>query len=251
MKKIVAVVNQKGGVGKSTTAQALGAGLGRKGWRVLMVDMDQQGNLSYAMGADTQQPGCGEVLLGTHAAMEAIQHIPQGDVIASSTGLAGADMVITQTGKEYRLREALEPLHASYDYIILDTPPAMGILSVNALTAATDAIVPVQADIFSLQGVGQLLGTYQAVRKYTNPGISVMGLLLTRFSERSVLSRTVQEMARETAEAFGSVVFDTAIRDAVAIREAQISRCNIFDYAPKSNVAKDYEAFVKEVLARG
>lgn len=247
MTTIFAIVNQKGGVGKSTTAHALGAGLRAKGKRVLLVDLDQQGNLSYAMGADQTQPGSGEVLHGTATIPQALQRLPQGDLLPASPSLAGADMTIAQTGKEYRLREALEPLLGDYDYVILDTPPSMGILSVNALTAATDIIVPVQADIFSLQGVGQLAATYQAVRKYTNPGLRVRGILLTRYSERAVLSRNVRDMAREAAESFDSEVFAATIREAVAIREAQISQQDIFSYAPRSNVAQDYWALIEEV----
>lgn len=249
MKEIYAVVNQKGGVGKSTTAQALARGLSLCGQRVLSIDLDQQGNLTYAMGGESGGEGSGEVLLGTASAGDVIAHLPQGDLLPSSLGLSGADLAITGPGQEYRLRKALAPLIDVYDYIVIDTPPSMGILSVNALTAATKVIVPIQADIFSMQGVGQLLATYQAVREYTNPQISVAGLLLTRYSERAVLSRNVRDMATEAAQAFESTVFHATIREAVAIREAQISRQSIFDYAPKSNVAQDYEQFVQEVLS--
>lgn len=249
MKEIITTINQKGGVGKSTTAQALGAGISSKGFHVLMVDLDPQGNLSYAMGADTRAPGAGEMMQGNINASKALQKIEQGDVIASSVGLVGADITLLESGREYRLKEAIEPLYGEYDYIIVDTPPSMGILSVNALAAATQAIVPVQADIFSLQGVGQLSATYQALKAHANPSLKIKGLLLTRYNNRAVLSRNIMDMAAEAAAQFDSKVFNTTIREAVAIREAQISQCNIFEYAPKSKVAQDYMNFVEEVLS--
>ena len=249
MKQTYAIVNQKGGVGKSTTAHALGAGLAIRGQRVLLIDLDQQANLSYALGVDGAASGSGAVLLGTADTASSIVKAQGMDILPADAHLAGADLTITKTGKEYRLREALAPLLDAYDYIILDTPPAMGILSVNALTAATQVIVPVQADIFSLQGVSQLLDTFAAVRQYTNPGLSVRGLLLTRYSDRAVLSRNVRQMAEEAAKIFDSVVFDTAIREAIAVKEAQISRASLYEWAPKSNVAADYMAFVEEVLS--
>ena len=249
MKQTYAIVNQKGGVGKSTTAHALGAGLALRGQRVLLIDLDQQADLSYALGVDGAAAGSGAVLLGVADIASCLVKAQGMDILPADAHLAGADLTITKTGKEYRLREALAPLLDAYDYIILDTPPAMGILSVNALTAATQVIVPVQADIFSLQGVSQLLDTFAAVRQYTNPGLSVRGLLLTRYSDRAVLSRNVRQMAEEAAKIFDSVVFETAIREAIAVKEAQISRESLYDWAPKSNVAADYMAFVEEVLS--
>lgn len=248
---ILSVVNQKGGVGKSTIAQALGVGLGRMGKRALLVDLDQQGNLSYAMGGDASLPGAGEVLLGHVPIEEAIQPMGQADLLPSSAALVGADITIVQTGKEYRLREALGRIAGAYEYIILDTPPSMGILSVNALTASDRLLVPVQADIFSLQGVGQLRGTYEAVKRYTNPGVSVLGLVLTRFSERSVLSRAVRDMARDAAQALDTVVLDATIRESVVVREAQLNQQDIFSYAPRSKVAQDLEELLREVIEVG
>ena len=135
MLEIIAISNQKGGVGKSTTANALGAGLFHKGFKVLYVDLDAQGNLSYSMGASNKAISSLEVLTGTATAREAIVHTPQGDLIPASPALASADITLKDTGREYRLKEALEPILGDYDYIVLDTPPALGTLTINALTA--------------------------------------------------------------------------------------------------------------------
>lgn len=248
MKKI-AVINQKGGVGKSTTAAALGSGLARKGYSVLYIDLDAQGNLSYTLGADSLE-GCTSmsVLMSPKTAEAAIQHVPQGDIIASSPDLAGADAILTHTGKEYRLREALERLQDRYDFCIIDTPPALGILTINALTACSGALIPSQADIFSLQGIVQLHSTISAVRKYCNTGLKIYGIVLTRYNSRAIISRDAARLISQSAEQIGTHVYETAIRECTAIKEAQATRKSIYDYAPKSNAATDYAALADEVL---
>lgn len=251
MKKIIAVINQKGGVGKSTTTEALGAGLARLGHKVLFVDLDAQGNLSYTLEADnTGLTGKSslDVLLGNTTAAEAVQHMPQGDVIASSPALAGADTVLTAVGKEYRLKEALEEIQEQYDYIVIDTPPALGILTVNALTACTGCIIPAQADIYSLQGISQLYNTIHTIQKYCNPALKVMGILLTRYSGRSVISREVAEMIEESAEKLDTKLYKVRIRECTALKEAQAMKKDIFSYAPKSNATIDYNALVAEMM---
>lgn len=248
MSTIYAIINQKGGVGKSTTAQALTAGLARRNFRTLAVDLDAQGNLSYTAGASQDGPTALELLTGEAAAGEAIQRTAAGDVIAASKALAGADGFLADTGKEYRLKEALESIQKAYDYIILDTPPALGILTINALTASTGVIIPAQADIYSLQGIEQLAETMKPVKRYCNPALQVEGILLTRYSPRSVLSREVAELAGQLAAKLGTKLFKAAIREAIAIKEAQISQQTIYSYAPKSNVTADYEQFISELL---
>ena len=246
--KIIAVINQKGGVGKSTTAEALIAGLSLKGYSCLAIDLDAQGNFSYTVGAKTDGATILGVLTGEVKAKDAIQHLNSGDMIAASNTLAGADAFITNTGKEYKLKEALEELKGMYQYIIIDTPPALGILTVNALTACHSVIIPAQADIYSLQGIEKLAETIKPVKKYCNPSIYIEGILLTRYSPRSVLSRDVAEIAEKLAEKLGTKVFKTTIREAIAIKEAQISQQSLFEYAPKAKVTEDYRAFIEELL---
>lgn len=248
MSTVYAIINQKGGVGKSTTAEALAGGLTARGARVLSVDLDAQANLSYTAGAKTDGPTALGVLTGEVEARAAIQHTAGGDVIAASRTLAGADGFITDTGKEYRLKEALEDIRGAYDFILIDTPPALGILTINALTACDSVIIPAQADIYSLQGIEQLAQTIKPVKKYCNPNLAVAGILLTRYNPRSVLSREVADLAGQLAEKLGTRLFRAAIREAIAVKEAQISQQSLFRYAPKSKVAEDYARFIAELL---
>lgn len=248
---IYAVINQKGGVGKSTTAAAIWAGLNKRGYKALAVELDAQGNLAYIARANN---GRGQltalsVLTREATAEEAIQHTETGDIIAANKELAGADAFITSTGKEYRLKEALDSLKACYDYIIIDTPPTLGILTINALTAADSVIIPVQADIFSLQGIDQLMETISPVKQYCNPGLSIAGIVIDRYDPRTILTRELTEYLNSLASKIGTKVFNSKIREAITVKEAQLRQENIFDYAPKSKVTADYTAFIKELIA--
>jgi chromosome partitioning protein len=235
-------------VGKSTTAAALAAGLSLKGFSVLSIDLDAQGNMTYTAGAKTDGATALEVLTGEVKPADAIQRTNNGDIIAANKSLAGADIFISDTGKEYRLLEAFENMKDNYDYIIIDTPPALGILTVNALTACNNVVIPAQADIYSLQGIEQLSETIKPVKKYCNPNLNISGILLTRYNSRSILSREVAELAEQLASRLGTKLFKTTIREAIAVKEAQISRRSLFDYAPKAKVTADYSAFIAEFL---
>lgn len=248
--KTIAIANRKGGVGKSTTAAALAGGLTLKGYRVLAVDLDAQRNLSGTMRAKTDNKTVLGVLLGDIAASEAIRRTNSGDIIPASKALSGADTTITDTGKEYRLKEALAALSDNYDYCIIDCPPALGILTVNALTAADSVIIPAQADAYSLDGIEDLQETIKPVKRYCNPGLKVEGILLTRYSNRSILSRDVTTLAKQLAERLGTKVFNTTIREAITVKEAQISQQSLFEYAPKAKVTEDYSAFIEELLTQ-
>lgn len=250
MGRIYAVTNQKGGTGKTTTALTLAAGLTLKGYSVLSVDLDSQCNMTYTAGAKTDGATALGVLTGELQAADAIQHLKEGgDMIPASKALAGADAFITDTGKEYRLKEALEPVRGKYDFILIDTPPALGIMTVNALTACDAVIIPAQADIYSLQGIEHLAETIKPVKRYTNPSLTIEGILLTRYSPRSVLSREIAELAGQIAARIGTKLFKTTIREAVAVKEAQLSRQSLFTYAPKANVTADYARLIEELIA--
>lgn len=248
--KVYCFLNQKGGVSKTTSALCVGDELKRRGAKLLFIDLDPQCNLSYLMGADISGltiASALDILQRTATAEEAIQHTERGDIIAASPALAGADVTLTATGKEYRLREALEALAGKYDYSIIDTPPALGVLTINALTASNGCIIPAQADFLSLQGIGQLRGTIETVKRYCNPGLKVKGIVLTRYNPRTVISREVAAMMEQTAATLDTRLYDTRIRECNAIREAQAMRQDIYTYAPRSNASADYKALTDEI----
>lgn len=250
MAQVLAVVNQKGGVGKSTTAQVLGNGLRHRGHSVLFVDLDPQGNLTYGMGIDVHlaEGSSYDLLTRSRKPKDCVTASQQGDLIASSPALAGLDTQLqNELGKEYRLKEGLGTFSQSYDFIVIDTPPTLSTVVINALTAANKVIIPTQADIYSLQGLGQLASTLQVVQQYTNPDVKIAGILVTRFDKRAVLTRQLTEMLKKTAEQLQTVVFTSTIREAIAVKEAQAMRTDLLEYAPKANVVADINGFLDEL----
>ena len=249
--QVITVINQKGGVGKTTTAQNIGAGLMQKGYKVLFIDLDGQSNLTYCFNCLNQLITSLEVLTKQVPASKAIRHTKQGDIIPATINLVGADSLITEIGKEYRLKEAITPLRKKYDYIIIDTPPALSILTINALTASDKVIIPVQADTYSLQGLGGVADTIGTVKQYCNPNLTISGVLITRYNGRTVLTRDITEYLEQVAEGLNTKVFNTKIREGIAVKEAQTMQQDLFSYAPKSNAAADYSAFLEELLKEG
>lgn len=251
MKKI-AIANQKGGVAKTTTTHALAAGLSEKGFNVLAIDLDPQGNLSSACGAECfNVPTVYELLKDTASPEETIQRINGHDIIPSNIMLAGSEQELTQTGKEHRLKEALGPIMDKYDYILVDTPPSLGVLTVNAFTFASDILIPTTAGIFATAGIKQLSDTVKNVQKYCNPDVQIIGILFTRYNPRTNISREIRKLAEQMGRYISAPIYKTYIRSAVAIEEAQAQRSDIFSYARRSTVAEDYQAFIEELLKGG
>lgn len=248
--KAITAINQKGGVGKTSIALATAHGLARGGARVLFIDLDPQQNASSVLGVKGETPTSLDLLEGNAGTAETIKKAGALDAIPADPQAAGADKRIDGVGAEHRLREAIEGIAASYDYCIIDTPPALGILTANALTASDTAVIPAQADIFSLEGISQLAQTIQAIRQYSNPSLTLSGILLTRFNARATLSRDIREAAQDAAEALGTRVFDATIREGIAVKEAQAMGRSVYEYAPRANVTKDLEAYLEE-LKRG
>lgn len=252
MAKIISISNQKGGVGKTTTTGAVAAGYKLKGYKVLCVDLDPQSNLSFSSGAETEDcPTIYEILKGEAKTSFSIQKMPSFDIISSNILLSGIELEFTQTGREYLLKEALSSIKDRYDYIFIDTPPALSILTVNAFTASDYIIIPMLADIFSLQGIAQLSETIDRVRKYCNPNVNVEGIVLTKFNKRTILSREIKGTAELIAEQLHTDIFNSTIRSSVAIMEAQTNQQDIYNYAPKNLAAQDYMKLVEELIERG
>ncbi|MDR1603600.1 MAG: AAA family ATPase [Gracilibacteraceae bacterium] len=249
---VVAVANQKGGVGKTSTANALALGFQRGRKKVLAIDLDPQGNLSFSLGAETDNmPTAFHVLAQECAIGAAIQKTPLADVVAGDITLSSVNIDSAQEGWEFILRDALGNVRAAYDYIIIDTPPALSVLTVNAFTAADGLLVPILADIFSLQGLTRLNDTVARVREYSNPDLQLLGIVLTRFNPRTVLSREIRVTASMIADELGLPLLKTTIRASVAIAEAQSMQVDMFKYMPRNNAVQDYKHLVRELKERG
>lgn len=249
MARIIAIANQKGGVGKTTTSNALVSGLKERGYKTLLVDTDPQSNATDTLHTGGQEDNTiYTVFTGESDPVDAVITTEQGDILPGDLRMSAADMQFVQQGREYILKKALTPLREKYDYIIIDSPPALGIITVNALTAADSILVPIIADRYSLQGLTQLSGTIATVREYSNPQLEIAGILLTRFNERTILARDIQDIIKEVADSWDTKVFKSTIRQSVALPESQTQQESIFTYAPESTTAEDYNSFIDEFL---
>ena len=247
MQEIIALINRKGGSGKTSTASALTAGLSSEGYKVLAIDLDGQGNLSYIMGAKAGHTSL-DLLIGKATAEEAIQHTIKGDIIPATPELDTAEIAIKGKDRDSRLKKGLESVVKNYDLIILDVPPAFGVLTINSLLASSSVIIPTQADVFSLMGLEQMRDLIDAAHKKINPSLFVLGVLVTRFNSRTVLSQSLMDAFLHIVKQMGTRLFETKIREGIAIKEAQAKQQDIFSYAPHSNAAQDYKAFIGELL---
>ena len=247
--KVITVLCSKGGVGKTTTSAALISGLTSKGYKTVGIDLDAQRNLSMTMQADTKHKTALGVLTNQCTAIEAIQHTAQGDIIAAGKELAAIDSILTGRGRENRLKESLQPLERQYKYVIIDTPPNVGTLVLSALIASNSIIITAEADIYSRTALEDLIENIQAVQDGLNPKLTVEGILLTRYAGRANLTKYLREEFKEPAAELNTKVFNSTIRECIAVKEAHLMRESIFDYENgKSNAAIDYEAFIDELL---
>lgn len=249
MARIIAIANQKGGVAKTTTAGTMAAALKDRGFRVLAIDMDPQGNLSDSLGADSYDaPTVYELLKHQNSAKEVIQHCDACDIIPANIMLAGAEQEIIQTGKEHRLKEKIQPILADYDYIIIDTPPALGTLTVNALTVAQELIVPTTTSVLAVKGIRQLRDSMLNAKKYCGSSVRCIGILITRYNSKTNNSKEISELIGKVAEFMDAPVFKTRIRNNVTVEDAQSRSIDILEYRETANAAEDYKKFVDEYL---
>ncbi len=251
MSTIYAVVNQKGGVGKTTTCVNLAAFLANFGKKVLVVDLDSQGNASSGLGVERMRvERClYDVIIGEMSAQDAI--IPSSinglDIIPATPKLAGADVeLVDKNQREYKLKEALECIRDKYEYILIDCPPSLSLLTVNALTAAHEVIIPIQCEYYALEGISQLTKTLDMVKNSLNPNLKICGIVMTMYNKRTVLAEQVVE---ETKKHFGTKVFKTIIPRNVRLAEAPSFGQPILFYDPGSTGAKAYEQLTQEMIS--
>src|SRR5215210_3101212 len=247
MGRVISFANQKGGVAKTTTTLNLGVALSEKGFKVLLVDLDPQGNLTMSQGLnpDTIERSMFDVLVHRLPIHEVIRSA-EVDLAVSSIDLAGAELALSSLiGRERALEKALSPIRGDYDYILIDTPPSLGLLTINALVAANGVIVPVQCEYLSLRGLVQLQATLEMIRENLNPEVDILGILATMFDRRTLHAREAIEILREN---FGDLVFNTRIRKTIRYAEAPVKGQSVLQYDPSSEAAEMYRDLAKEVL---
>ena len=249
MSTVIAITNQKGGVGKTTTSCALLAGLHQQGCRVLGVDLDPQGSLGFCLGLDIDN--CAtvyDVMKGTRSIKEVILPSECGDILPSNILLSAAELEFNRPGREFLLKNALAEVAEDYDYIIIDTPPALNVLTVNAYVAADGLVIPMAPEILSLLGVSQIRETIDTVRRCYNSRLKVLGILLNKYNQRFTLNREVLDMAEQIAQQLDTRVFQSRIRSGVAVAEAPAHGESVLSYAPDSKVARDFRLLINEIV---
>jgi len=247
MSIIISLLNHKGRVGKTTSAINIGAALVKLGKKVMLVDLDPQANLTLSLGIPRQKVTIYENMRG-EAEIQPFTVKEGLDVVTSSLDLSGAEMeLINEAGREYILRELFEPLKLEYDYIIIDCPPSLGLLTLNALTTSNYVVIPMQTEFLALQGLAKIKQITDKVRLRLNKVLQIGGVIATMYDNRKVLNRDIVSTIKKY---FGDKVFNTMIRESVTLAEAPAEHKDIFEYKPNSNGAEDYLKLAKEMMER-
>jgi chromosome partitioning protein len=245
--RVIAFANQKGGVAKTTTTLNLGVAFAEQGMSVLLVDLDPQGNLTMSQGLnpDSIERSMFDVLVHRVPITEVV-HKAEVDLAVSSIDLAGAELALSSMiGRERALEKALAPVEDNYNYVLIDTPPSLGLLTINALVASDGVIVPVQCEYLSLRGLVQLENTLSMIRENLNPEVGIQGILPTMYDNRTLHSREAVEILQEN---FGDLVFGTRIRKTIRYAEAPVKGSSVLKYDPTGSAAEAYRELAKEVL---
>ncbi len=238
--RVIAVANQKGGVAKTTTVHSLGAALAERGRRVLLVDLDPQAGLTYSAGIDAEQlqHSLFDVLMGQVDAGAVLWEASGCDILPAAIDLAGAEVhLVARTGREHALARSLAPVLDRYDFVILDCPPSLGILTVNGLTVATEVLIPLQPETLSHRAVGQLLETVEEVRTFTNPGLTVLGVVATMYDGRTRLARQILEQVEDT---YRVSLLEPPIPRSIRVAESPGRGLSVLEHAPRSTAAQAY-----------
>jgi chromosome partitioning protein len=247
MSRVIAFANQKGGVAKTTSTLNLSAAFAEQGYKVLAIDLDPQGNLTMSQGLnpDTIERSMYDVLVHK-LPMDHIIHRGEIDLAVASIDLAGAELALaSMIGRERALEKALQPVKPGYDFVVIDTPPSLGLLTINALVASSGVIVPVQCEYLSLRGLVQLENTLSMIRENLNPDVEIEGILPTMYDSRTLHSREALEILQEN---FGELVFQTRIRKTIRYAEAPVKGLSVLKYDPSGHAAEAYRELAKEVL---
>lgn len=249
MSRVIAIAIQKGGSGKTTTVLNLASCLSNKGKKVLVIDCDVQGNLTYACGVD-ENPNLGtyEVMKKICNPHDAIIKLEEFDIIPSNERILCIDYELVMSGREYTLKNSISDIREEYDYILIDCPPSLSVTTINAITASDYVIVPVEPSYFALQGLDKLSENVRAVYENTSTKVKILGMLLIKYNSRTILNRSIKKIADDMASELGTKIFKTKIHESTVVKEAQSLQVSLRSHAPNSKPYKDYMEFTNELM---